>query len=83
MSFMGLVVVSRVTASIDITVCYLRDKYPCYVNWMREKLDRNWLLCKLYEAEKDEDEQTWEKVVNGEGESNVDYVIYLCKVIGF
>lgn len=50
---------------------------------MREKLDRNWLPCKLYEAEKDEDEQAWEKVVNGEEKSNVDYIIYRRKAIGF
>jgi hypothetical protein len=50
---------------------------------MREKLDRNRLLCKLYEAEKDEDEQAWQKVVNGEGKSNVDYFIGQCKAIGF
>ena len=35
--FMGLMLVSGVTTSMDITVCYLRDKYPCYVIRMREK----------------------------------------------
>jgi len=50
---------------------------------MREKLDQNWLRCKLYEAEKDEDEQAWEKGVNEEGESNVNYFIYRCKAVGF
>ena len=75
---MGLMFVSGVIASIDITVCYLKDKYPRYVIWMREKLDRNWLFWKFYETEKDEDEQAWEKVVNGEGKSNVDYFINRC-----
>ena len=32
MSFMGLMFVSGVTASNDIILCYLRDKYPCYMN---------------------------------------------------